>query len=862
MFADAQYTFADPDLFGPLADADPGRRFEPGVPPVGWRRRDRDVWSCWEPPGVVLPAQGWKVHVSASLANAQVVLDVVTAACVRLAVPFKHLAGRDHFLRSHGKHANRVQSGKFCAAYPATADAARELMVDLERDLAGVAGPYVLTDRRFGESRCVSYRYGAFVDQGRVEADGTWTHTTRTPDGLVVLDERRPEFRLPHGVVDPFAPAARVADDEPVAFRGYTFEAVLQHSNAGGAYRARTGAGQAVFIKEARAHNGYLGDGRDAQARLEHEYLVLRAVHAAAPGLCPQPLDHFTHWEHTYLVTEHIPGKTLRAWTIEHAPAIRVAQPRTAFADYYRRGRAILDQVENAITRLHALGYVFVDLQPGNIMVDDDDNVRLVDFEAARSLAEPFHVIGDPGYLPPRATVTGPTDYDRHGLAAIAQLLVFPLHPIARRCPEVLDHLRAGLTEFAPVPDRLWRAVTRHHPRTAARALPSPAAVVADPESHLRWLRERTAAALAAAADLDRRRWTYPPAPDGLRTNTVCVGHGTAGVLHALRAVGEPVDPRIVGRVRDQALAESLPPGLFLGTAGVAWVLADLGEDDAAARLLAAANEHPLVRRSGTLGGGAAGVAMAELAAYGRTADPNHLDRASQLLERVPDGEPLVDWLGADDASGLANGRTGIALALYYLARFTGDGAHLDRGFRLLREELAHSRPWPTDAIGFHPSRADHRNLPYLHTGSAGYAHVLARYLSHRPEPDLAPTLDGCLRALTVRFTATGGLFQGQAGLAFVLADLAHLLDRPELALAATDSGRALFQYATPGPTGVSWSGGLGSRLSADLWTGAAGVLLTLHRLLSNQTDLLFTLDAAVSASPPHVRHRTAVSTA
>jgi hypothetical protein len=38
------------------------------------------VWTQWAPSAAGLPEQGWKVHVSAALAGAQHVLDVVAAA--------------------------------------------------------------------------------------------------------------------------------------------------------------------------------------------------------------------------------------------------------------------------------------------------------------------------------------------------------------------------------------------------------------------------------------------------------------------------------------------------------------------------------------------------------------------------------------------------------------------------------------------------------------------------------------------------------------------------------------------------------------------------------------------------------------
>ena len=199
------------------------------------------------------------MHVSSSLVNAQSVLAVVSAACVELGVPFKHLAGRRTFLLVHDKHGTRVQAGKFCALYPPTEQCALLILRRLEAELSGISGPFVLTDRRFGASECVSYRYGAFRGRTRVDAEGHQVPTMTGPDGHQIDDERLPKFHLPPGVSDPFrqvADGVSKVSRGPVTLHGYTFEAVLQHSNAGGAYRFRSEQGELAFLKEARAHNG------------------------------------------------------------------------------------------------------------------------------------------------------------------------------------------------------------------------------------------------------------------------------------------------------------------------------------------------------------------------------------------------------------------------------------------------------------------------------------------------------------------------------------------------------------------------------------------------------------------------------
>jgi serine/threonine protein kinase len=852
---DYAFTAADPDYYEPLEAGPRGKAYGPTAPPAGWSRVDNGVWTMWQPPRAAAAGQGWKVHVSSSLANTGRVLDAVCAICTQLRVPFKHLATERFFLAVHDKHGSRVSSGKFCAAYPPDEETARELLARLESELADLEGPYVLTDRRFGASRCVSYRYGAFVDTHTLAHDGVRLHTMQGGDGEEIPDERRPMFLLPAGVLDPFTPLAEAAADGPASFGGYTFERVIQHSNAGGSYQACGGDGGRVFIKEARAHNGYLADGRDAKARLHAEYRVLRDIHARCPGLCPAPVEVFDHWENSYLVTELIAGDTLRSWMGQHMPLTTGASEPADFTDYYRRCLAILDRIAAALTTLHELGYVFTDLNPNNVMVGDDDQVRLVDFEAAQRIGGRLTPMAAPGYFPrevidPTMRDAPATRYvDQYALSAIALTMLLPIHEVIQRSPEVLPHVRHSLTHHAPVPDPLWDRATRYHPRPRWGVLPAPAEVAAEPLVHLRWLRDQTATALERMAASDNPRWSFPTTPQGLRTNTRCIAHGTAGVLHALELAGRPADPAILAQLRDESLAlrDDTPPGLLFGSAGIAWVLARLGEPEAAADLLAAASASPLATRYATLGGGAAGIAMAHLAFYCQARDQRHLDMAWRLLDSVPRGGELLPALGPDEASGLVHGRPGIALALYYLGKLSSDPGPLARGLDLLREELRLSVDRGPIALGFHASQRDRRNLPYLFAGSAGYAHVVTRYVAEPGAADLAEPLDQCLRACDVRLALYAGLFQGLAGLALVHGEAARLASRPHLGAASVASASALFQYAVPGSTGVRFIGDGNMRFSADLWSGSAGVLLSLQQAIEPRPDPLFTLDQAVA---------------
>ncbi|MGW6687271.1 class III lanthionine synthetase LanKC [Streptomyces sp. NPDC054961] len=838
---------ADREYYLPLPSvADPGPRFAPGEVPPGSRGAAQGIWTVWGGPRTGLAEQGWKIHVSARLDRAQHVLDTVAGICFSEGVPFKHLSARLFFLFLHHKHAARSQAGKFCAVYPPDAATARRLLERLRDALDGEEGPYVLTDRRFRDARTVHYRYGSFAGRSRLRADGTREGLVRDGSGREVVDHRVPAFHLPAGISDPFVEQEEQPHAGPILIRDYEVTRAVRLSNAGGAYQARDRrTGRSVFVKEARAHNGLVFDGTDAQQRLRHEYRVLRELHEAAPGVGPEPLDHFTEWEHDFLVTEYIEGQPLMGWLSRSSPLARADRTAESVAAYYEACRRLLAALDASLERLHAAGYRFGDLSLGNVLVTPSGGVRLVDFEAASALSEAPSKMGTPGFTPPpglRRADTDPLLHDRYGMSAVALACLAPFNEIAEHAPANLALLRRDLADVAP-PQDLWRRATAFH-LTEGRArdqdgpgrLPSPAELDADPRGCLTRLAEEVAAGLLETADAGRPEWAFPPSPEAFRTNNVCLAYGTAGVVHALHRAGVAVPEEILERLRRDTLAlrDALPPGLLVGSAGIARVLAGLGRLDEAVDLLRDADGHQLTASCGTLAGGRAGVGLGWLALYRLTGESSHLERAAAAgagLLRTPD---LQAALGEHDARGLLHGRSGLALFLHRLARDTGEAPWLEAGRRLLHQELDRTFPLDDGALSVSDDARLTRAMPYLATGAAGVAAVLTRYVATAPDERCAAALPRLVAGIRVSCaTKEAGLYRGLAGLTWFLTEHAELTGTDSAREDAVRAATGLLKYAVPYRRGVRFLGAGSQRFTADLSSGGAGVLLALHRLLS-----------------------------
>ncbi len=109
----------------------------------------------------------------------------------------------------------------------------------------------------------------------------------------------------------------------------------------------------------------------------------------------PQVYDYFTEGSRCYLVEEYVTGKDLEA--------------RLAEADGFFAENQVIDwavQLCEVLSYLHnhkPRPIIFRDLKPSNIMLDDHDRIRLVDFGIAKLFqsGEKGTMIGTEGYSPP-----------------------------------------------------------------------------------------------------------------------------------------------------------------------------------------------------------------------------------------------------------------------------------------------------------------------------------------------------------------------------------------------------------------------------------------------------------------------------
>jgi hypothetical protein len=271
-----------------------------------------------------------------------------------------------------------------------------------------------------------------------------------------------------------------------------------------------------------------------------------------------------------------------------------------------------------------------------------------------------------------------------------------------------------------------------------------------------------------------------------------------------------------------------MPLGLYDGLLGVAHVLEDLGHRDAALGIAEAVLGGRWERLGSDLAGGLAGIALvfAHLAEVtGETAFRDAALRAADIVAmRVQAGAFEGSGAEAVRVAGLMQGASGPALMFIRLYELTGDTGYLDHAAATLRIDLDRCI---FDQHGALQADEGQRILPYLAHGSAGVGSVLDDYLLYRDDERFTQAARGAARAACSPYYALSGLFAGRSGL------IAYLSRKHAPGGAVNDPHiathvRRLAWHA------VSYGGGLAfpsdrlSRLSMDLATGTAGVLLAL----------------------------------
>ncbi|GAB7046945.1 class III lanthionine synthetase LanKC [Catenuloplanes indicus] len=805
------------------------------VLPDGWKRAAQDDWTVVGPDGDRLPAQGWKVHISARREDAAEVLALVWDYCTARGIGFKFLRGPQMLLMRNSKYAGRGSSGKFVTVYPHDDTELETVCTDLNALLAGREGPYILSDLRYGDGP-VYVRYGGFAARYCLDESGKVVPAIADATGTLVPDRREPVFTVPAWVELPtfLRPHLEARGAAKVASVPYAIEKVLHFSNGGGLYTGRdTRTGDSVVLKEARPHAGLDATGADAVTRLRRERDMLRRL-ADVPQLA-RVHDEFRLGDHYFLALDLIEGEPLNKALVRRYPLTRPDATGDGLREFTNWALDVHAQVERVIREIHRHGVVYGDLHLFNVMVRPDDRITLLDFEAARDVAEDARpALRNQAFAAPRDR-TG-FAVDEYALACLRLALFLPLTAVLRLAPEKAAHFATIIrSRFPDVPDTYLDDAVR-----IIRGADAP------PARPLTLDRDRIATGILATATPARVDRLFPGDIEQFRSGGLSLGYGAAGVLWTLHTCGAGRFPE-----HEQWLADRVAPppsgsrlGLWDGLHGVAFALDALGRTGEARSLLGICLDEPWRELNHDLVSGLAGVGLS----LDRFGVRDRADEVLQLLADRLDGAPSpAETSGRTNPyAGLTRGWTGPALFFLHRYETTRDPALLDLAARALRRDL-HACVLTEDGT-MHVNEG-WRTMPYLAHGSVGIGIALDRYLRHDDVAEFRDASAAIRLAARSPFYAQSGLFAGRAGIVAYLASRVAagiVADAPALARQAG----ALVWHALPYGEHLTFLGEQLLRLSTDLATGSAGVLLALTMARDPERTALPLLAPTTAAAP------------
>lgn len=344
------------------------------------------------------PAQGWKLHISATILTACDVLDAVGPILRQCDALYKAPASILELRRINtGLYYGFSQVGKFITVYPQRVEDAVLRAEELDQATQGLVCPRVPFDRSFRDGSCVSYRYGAFRPLhvgGDHDEDPERRLMLRAPDGSLIPDERTRDAAAPSWERDPFLDdpiRSQISGVTPLKTTYRAYEAISQRGK-GGVYKAinlRFSPAQHCIIKEGRMNGETDWDGTDGFQRIRNEKRILERLLGFGVPVA-QVVDYFTVGRTNYLVLESVNGANLHSM---------ITDPRRLPID-----EALLYGAELAkiVGDIHNSGVVWRDCKPLNIIVDEAHRLRPLDFEGACLAHEaPAQPWGTFGYTPP-----------------------------------------------------------------------------------------------------------------------------------------------------------------------------------------------------------------------------------------------------------------------------------------------------------------------------------------------------------------------------------------------------------------------------------------------------------------------------
>ena len=558
--------------------------------------------------------------------------------------------------------------------------------------------------------------------------------------------------------------------------------------------------------------------------------------------------------------------------TLKTTPTLKDARK------FYREFKLIFSQLADFLKIMHERKLVFTDFSPNNVIVNPVDmNVKMIDFEGAYEVGIDQAVgLFTPGFIAPNQQAGQGASFESDWFALGASMhyflspinQMFAIHPKIRYTyiksvikdigfPENLFDLIIKLIDKEPgerpAPDKVKEVLSVEQKARKPKFLVDEKAI----DEECKTLPAEITKYILAKADFKRTDRLFPADGNIFSTNPMSLAHGAVGIAYSIKGMGQEVPRKVIDWILARNKNPALyPPGLYVGLAGVAWGMLELGLVDEAKAAMISTFDHHLLYDSYDLYYGIAGWGLANLRFFAELKDEQFLQKAVEtgeyLIKNLSENEKgcYIDNEGGINL-GYHFGGSGISLFLLYLYLASKKEIYFDYARKVLDFELNNSSRGMDGGTSWKKIVDQGRIVyPYLGEGSAGVGKAVARFFKLTKDDRYKDFLERIVDDTNRKYTVFPGMFNGISGLGDFLIDAYQVTKDPRHLSAAYRTVSGLLLFKIEREEGIAFPGDGLRRISCDYGTGSAGIGRLLYRMAHTEEKDDFLLDRFFEQEP------------
>ncbi|GAA4074074.1 protein kinase domain-containing protein [Amphibacillus indicireducens] len=326
-----------------------------------------------------IPESGFKIHVSSTVFNAIHIQEACIPYLEQNSIQFKVVRKLNLFELQNRGVFGFSQIGKLITIYPSDFNEFKKVINDLYLKTKLIEGVNIPSDFKYRSSKVIFYRYGAFIDIKKNNK-----YYMKLPNGNIVEDKR--DKSIPRDINLDFSDYK--IDRVLELPKRFLILEILRKRGKGGTYKVLDLKDRKLKIMKEGTYLGELEEsGIDGLDRALWEFYLLELFNEL--DYTPNVYEKFYVENSFFFIQEFKKGRTLEDFSLNKSISRKEAQN-------------ILSKIAHKIIELNSLyGVIIRDLSMTNILIDENLNISLIDFEYAHineQGAPPVIKIGSPGF--------------------------------------------------------------------------------------------------------------------------------------------------------------------------------------------------------------------------------------------------------------------------------------------------------------------------------------------------------------------------------------------------------------------------------------------------------------------------------